>query len=191
MLTYEELHDLVLGRLPAAKRLILVAESFSGPLALKLSLSRPAGLMGVVLCSSFVRSPVSSLWRWLPWSLLFRIPPHPSLLRRYLVGSGAKPTTVAAVAAAIAKVKPGVLAARIKTVIQVDATHALVACPIPLLYLHGDQDRLVQKLTVEELRCARPDMVVKTLHAPHLLSQSVPNEAWANIEAFVRQVCKE
>jgi len=191
VLTYEELHDLILGRLPRGRGLILVAESFAGPLALRLSLSRPSGAIGVVLCSSFVRSPVSSAWRWLPWSLLFRLAPCPGLLRRYLVGTKAEPTTVAAVTAAIVKVNPRVLAARIKAIIRLDASSALVACPAPLLYLHGDQDRLVRAFTVEALRSARPDMMVETLHAPHLLLQSVPNEAWRAIEAFVRQVSKE
>src|SRR5258706_2862593 len=54
VLTYGELGaQIALPRGP----FVLVAESFSGPIAIALAASRPPGLVGLVLAASFARSP--------------------------------------------------------------------------------------------------------------------------------------
>ena len=58
-LAYSELLPLVLAALPTDRPFVLLGESFSGPLAVMAAAARPAGLVGVVLCASFIRNPHS------------------------------------------------------------------------------------------------------------------------------------
>src|SRR6476659_7993753 len=60
---------------------VLVAESFSGPLAVRYAAARPERVAAVVLCASFVRPP---FWGWLRWFLVpawFRAPPPGFVIR--------------------------------------------------------------------------------------------------------------
>lgn len=77
-LSYERLLAQVARLLPDGPFVIL-AESFSGPLAIRLAYRRPPGLQALVLVSSFPRFP----WgRWLRWSVapwMFSRLPGPAL----------------------------------------------------------------------------------------------------------------
>src|SRR5262245_46173500 len=43
---------------------VVLGESFSGPLAMVLAAAKPAKLRGVILCASFVESPIPCQLRW-------------------------------------------------------------------------------------------------------------------------------
>ena len=55
-LDYAELAPRVRAACPSTGEFLVVAESFSGPLAILLAASNPPGLTGVVLVASFARS---------------------------------------------------------------------------------------------------------------------------------------
>ncbi|HEV2611533.1 MAG TPA: alpha/beta hydrolase, partial [Noviherbaspirillum sp.] len=65
-LSYRELEDLVRAALPENEPFILLGESFSGPVAISLAASEPAGLIGIILCCTFTRNPLPFL-RPLKW----------------------------------------------------------------------------------------------------------------------------
>lgn len=54
---YVELEVLVRSQLPHDANYVVLGESFSGPIAASLSAAPPPGLMGIVLCCTFLRSP--------------------------------------------------------------------------------------------------------------------------------------
>src|SRR5689334_15820463 len=58
LLGYVELESLVRAALPVDRSFILLGESFSGPIALSIAASNPAGLAGIVLCASFAKAPI-------------------------------------------------------------------------------------------------------------------------------------
>jgi hypothetical protein len=86
-LGYSELEILVRSSLTENRPFVLLAESFSGPLAIPIAASLPSGLAGLVLCFTFSRSP----WPWLSkldW-LVYHLPIkriHLSLLNCFLLG---------------------------------------------------------------------------------------------------------
>src|SRR5690349_12020217 len=57
-LGYSELESLARAALPQDRPFVIVAESFSGPIAVAIGASQPAGLRGLILCCSFVRNPI-------------------------------------------------------------------------------------------------------------------------------------
>ena len=185
MLTYAQLLPQVQSRLPTSGSYLLVAESFSGPLALALAAGEPRGLVGVVLCNSFVRPPVWPGLRFAPLGLLARIPPPEFMLRRHLVGGDAPPALVTTVRQSLADVEPAVLAARGREVLRADARNWLAACPVPLLYLRGTADRVVPERCVREITELRPETVVARIPGPHLLLQASPQVCAEQIEVFL------
>ena len=71
-LGYAELESLVRQGLPQGERYVLLAESFSGPIAIRVAADPPPDLAGVILCGTFARNP-------LPWlravrALAVRVP---------------------------------------------------------------------------------------------------------------------
>lgn len=184
-LSYRELLPIVEAAANELGEFVVVGESFSGPLALMLAERRPTGLRGVVLCASFISSPIAVLkpLKFLLRSLLFRVRPH-WLLSWLLFGRHRRVDLVRLLGEAVGSVTPEVKAARVRSIADVDVTRELQECPAPILYLRGIEDRLVSRRSWEQLKSARPDAELKELLAPHLLLQSFPREAAAILEAF-------
>ncbi len=185
---YPELVRHVRERLPRDGPFALLGESFSGPVALQLAAERPAGLLAVILVASFHRRPVARLggvMRPLAGLVLSR-PPPAWAARLLLIGRDAPAGLVAELRSAVAGVAPNVLAARVRSALAVDATAALAALPVPLLYLAGSRDRILRRSVVREMARVRPSMQHRLLDAPHLVLQRQPAEAGKVIGAFLR-----
>src|SRR4051812_29193076 len=76
-LTYTELADKISAVLPNG-RLAIVAESYSGPLAVAIAARRP--IAGLILCNSFVVAPRARVLRWLAVSIFLKFRPPAALL---------------------------------------------------------------------------------------------------------------
>ena len=175
-------------RLPRAGPFVLVAESFGGPLAVLLAARRPAGLVGLVLCATFVASPrpwVGRVVRPLvrPWP--FRL--YPVYKRWRPHGRPAAGSWVAAAEVA-RRVDPAVLADRVRSVFAVDVRAELAACPVPIIYLRAASDRLVPGRNARLIQSLRPDATVIVIRSSHQALQCQPAECAAAIVRFARSV---
>lgn len=167
----------------------IIAESFGGPLALKLAATHPAGLLAVVLVATFIRCPVR-VPRFLATlvrpSLLAGAPPA-WLIRRNLVGREASASLVQEVQAATRVPHRDVLANRLREVIRVEAAEALRTCPVPVFYLAGGQDRLVGRFNMEAMLAVRASMVCRVIDAPHLVLQVEPTRSAVQIGEWLSE----
>lgn len=188
--SYDDLVAAIRAQLPTDRPFALLAESFSGPVALRLAAARPAGLRALVLVASFHRRPAR------PWlaalaalaplaSLALARPPPAWAARRLLAGDDAPAPLVAALRAAIRETAPAVLAARIRTALAVDATRALADCRVPILSLAGARDRLLRRAIQDELGAIQPRVEAQVLDAPHLVLQRRPREAARIVGSFL------
>jgi pimeloyl-ACP methyl ester carboxylesterase len=180
-LRYDELANWVARVVPDAP-IVVIAESFSGPLAVSLAERRPVAAL--VFCNTFVVTPRSSALQWLASPLLFRLPMPGFLLRRYVLRADADDTLVREVSDAVAAVPAAVLAFRLRLVLAVDATDTLARCVTPALYLRGTEDRLVPELASDRMVSARRMRIVPVA-GPHLLLQANPLGAWQAIVPFL------
>jgi pimeloyl-ACP methyl ester carboxylesterase len=169
---------------------VLVGESFSGPLALMAAARRPAGLAAVVLCASFVRNPV---WRRPGWlrhlvrPFVFRLHRKLALTRLLLAGrSSAELRRL--ISEALAPLRPEVLACRVRSVLGVDVTSELLACPVPILYLQATRDAIVPAHNAAEIRSLCPSVRIVPIRAPHAVLQTQPAAAAAAIATFLSDV---
>jgi pimeloyl-ACP methyl ester carboxylesterase len=188
-LGYDELAGLVRPRLPRG-RFVLVAESFSGPLAVRLAAERPRGLVALVLAATFLHRPLDPLLfpvSGLVGARLFGMPMPAAVVRHLVAGADAPDAIVAEVRRAIAAVSAEVLAHRSAEALRVDARGALAGVEVPILFLAPTRDRLIRRDAHEDLVAVRPDAEIVPVEAPHMILQRCPHACLAHVEEFLRR----
>ncbi len=188
-LGYAALTGLAFNALPRTGPLVILGESFSGPIAVALATRCADRVRGLILCCSFVRIPRP---RWSLLTPLVRVAPlHAlpvSLAAQLLFGRHATAQLRSMFAQAMAGVAPAVLSSRLIAVGSVDASIALAVLRSPLLYLRAREDRIVPASALALVQQLRPDARVAAFDAPHALLQACPAESAAVVKAFVRDV---
>ena len=187
-LSYAELMPIIGAAAPITDPYVLLAESFSTPLAIQFAATRPPNLRGLILCAGFASSPAKGLRRLAGQFLapiLFRLPLPGFAKSFWLVGPGAPPSLHHAIRAALSTVPPEVLFARLRAVLRCDARHELSRIEVPILLLQASGDRLVRASSAEEMLLSRPDATLKTIDGPHLLIQREPQKAAAAVMEFI------
>ncbi len=188
-LGYDELSDLVRERLPRG-RFVLLAESFSGPIAVRLAAERPRGLAALVLAATFLHRPLNPLLhpiRGLVGARLFGATMPAALIRHFMAGPDAPRSIVADVQAAVASVSPDVMAHRAADALRADVREDFARVDAPILWLAPSRDRLIRFDACEEVLDLRPDVEVAVIDAPHMVLQRCPHAALARIEEFLAQ----
>ena len=182
--SYDELlHDIALPNEPFA----IVAESFSGPLGIRLAHRHADRCRALVLVATFVTNPsaLAASMRALIGPRIFRAPPPGPFLRWALLGMDASHEQLNDLRAALSCVAPEVLADRVRQILAVDVTKEFASSPVPTLYIAGSRDRLVGAKVMARMNALRPDMRTHVLDAPHLVLQRKPAEAAKLIWGFV------
>ena len=183
-LGYDELLERVEKELAGEESFVLLAESFSGPLAVRFAAKHPQRVRALILCVSFVRFPLSRVLVMLAGAA-GRLPPPGWALRWLLAGWKASGETMDLLRRAIRQVGRSVLIRRIGEAARVDARDDLERIRAPMLYLGAVHDRLVTSKRRREISAIRPDLRVHKIDAPHLLLQTAPAEVWSAIAAFL------
>lgn len=178
---YAGLDHWVRARLPDRGPFVIVAESFSGPIAISLAASPPPGLLGICLCCTFARNPRPA-FAWLRHFLRFAPLSHPphAILDFLMLGKFGTDELRRALADAIAQLAPDVLEARLQALAEVDVRHHLAAAKVPVRYLQATHDRLVPTSAAADLTS------ITRIDGPHLLLQARPDESAAEVKKFVR-----
>ena len=188
VVNYDQLLSMLKFIVPEAPYL-LIAESYSTPLAIRFAASHPPHLQGLVLCAGFASSPLRG-WRrkaaLIASRFLFRLPPSRSALGSFLIGKGADLALLNQLQTSIAAVKPKVLAARLREVLNCDVRGDLAKIEVPTLYIQAQDDRLIGPGSLSEILALKPGIVVDQISGPHLLFQREPIKAAAAIERFVQ-----
>ena len=190
-LTYVELESIAEAAFPEREPFVLLAESFSTPLAIQIAALNPPNMRGLVLCAGFARSPVQGWKRYIS-ALIARIVTRIQLpglaLTHFLVGPNALKLLLSSVRVAISRVEPDVLSFRLRSVLGCDVRRELNRVAVPILCLRAKNDRLVPEWCAEEIRCTSAHAIIETIDGPHLLLQREPEKSAAAITWFVQQL---
>jgi pimeloyl-[acyl-carrier protein] methyl ester esterase len=184
-LGYPELEALAHAALPHHEPFVVLGESFSGPIAISIAASNPPGLIGLILCCTFARSPhpllplATAAIRPFPTG---RVPAF--IQHRNLFGRFDSPRLRAQLAEVRGLVSANILKSRLEAVAHVDVSDKLRQVTVPILYLRAKHDRVVSRASGDYIKRIRPDAEVVDLDAPHLLLQTVPQEALSVIRNF-------
>lgn len=188
-LGYSELEDIAHAAIPEQGPIVILGESFSGPIAISLATTYPSRLKGLILCCSFVRNPHPSMHYFGVFVDHFPIfPILPVPLTDFLLGRFSTPRLRSTLTNAIEQVSIRAIRARLRAVIEVDVSAKLALIGIPLLYLRASDDRLVPRSASEAVSQIKPDTALVTVEAPHFLLQTAPAAAAQVVNAFIREV---
>lgn len=185
---YADLESLAAAALPSAGPLVLLGESFSGPIAIELAAKRPAQVQGLILSCTFVRNPRPGMFafNWLTGLLPAR--PPMALLGHVLFGRFATPELRRLLHQALDQMSPAVMRARLQAVLHADATAALARVRVPVLYLRASEDRLVPPSASARITALCPHARILAVEGPHCLLQAVPREAAKAISGFLDEI---
>ena len=182
---YEELEAFVRAALPTDSPFILLGESFSGPIAVSIAASKPAALVGLVLCCTFVRNPrpATSFFRSLVGFLPITLAPVP-MLAHFLLGRHSTAELKAVFAESLAQVSTPAMRARILAVLSVDVTAKLHAISVPSLYMRATKDRVVPAAASRNISANLPSLKIVSIEAPHFLLQIATQQAAIAVKNF-------
>lgn len=189
-LSYPQILDLVQSSLPPADPFVLLAESFSTPVAIQCAAKNPPNLNGLILCAGFASSPAHGWRRFIGSSFAppaFRLPLPKFVVSRMLLGLDPPAPLLALVRDAIRSVNPSVLSTRLRAVLACDVRAELAQVAAPILYLNASQDRLVPQSCLEEIKRITPQVEIAAIAGPHLLLQREPQRAAHAVADFVQQ----
>ena len=166
---------------------VLIAESFSGPIALALMAQYPERIKCAVLCATFAMSPYRFLTRlsqFVP-SLFFRLSPtQPAMLRTFCFDKESDPALISKAVSVIRSVPADTIKSRLKVLADIDLRPLLSRITIPVLYLKAMQDKIVSEDLSRELVRGLSNITVQEINGPHLLLQSRPEECAEHIKSF-------
>lgn len=188
-LVYPELLTIARAALPAGRDFVLVAESFSGPIGIALASEPLPGLRGLVLCSTFARTPRPGIARIL--RNVDVIPMNATLIRAGLavmLGAAADGKLRTHVARTVRRVPHEVLRALMRAVLEVDASDLLALVRAPILYLQASRDLAVPASAAAHIRTIKPDAQLVRIKGPHFLMQVRPDAVAAEIARFATAV---
>jgi pimeloyl-ACP methyl ester carboxylesterase len=189
-LGYAGLEAIAEAALPRDERFVLLGESFSGPLALALAARTPPGLVGLVLSTTFARSPIGWASAFAP---LLQLSPSAhyvptAALGWWLLGPWATRDRLHRLREALGAVAPAVITHRAIEAARADARASAERVAVPTLFLRATSDRLLAGSVVDELQAKVAAMRIVDLDGPHMLLQAQPEAAARAVAAFAAEL---
>jgi pimeloyl-ACP methyl ester carboxylesterase len=187
-LGYDELELLVRAALPSHEPFVLLGESFSGPLAIRIAARPPPGLKGLILCVTFAGNPYPKMAWARRLAAFMPLKSLPRWIRAPLMwGSASQSKAPRQSERAMAGVAAPVIRRRIAELLKVDETAALARISLPALVLCAARDRVVSKAATEKIMGGIRHVRRVEVDGPHLLLQTCPQECAAAVLAFIRE----
>lgn len=170
-----------------AEPVVLLGESFSGPVAIKLAVKFPGRVKGLILAATYLKNP------WPRWMIRrAAVTPPQAVPRGWIDAVLSGPDHDRELAAQIARVMAGfsdeVRTARLELVATTDVRADFQRLQCPILALHGRSDWLVPRFALQRALKAKSGARLKVLGGPHMLLQKSAAEAANEIEAFYNSI---
>ena len=190
-LSFYDLAELVQKCFPIDEKFILIAESFSAPIALICAAKNPANLKALVLCAGFATSPIKGASRYIvmllaPVVLKFSL--SKKMIKIGLIGNNTDSILLSKVKKVVSSIEKCVLIDRVKSVLNCDVRKEIGEIEIPILYIRAKDDRLISKSCYEEIKLANSNVELSELDGPHLILQKEPIKSAKIILKFMETV---
>jgi pimeloyl-[acyl-carrier protein] methyl ester esterase len=188
-LGYDELETVVSAALPADRPFILLGESFSGPLAIRIAARQPAWLAGLILCVTFASNPYPWAGAWArPLAAYLPLKSLPRWIRAPLMWGSSSPNRAPRQSErAMAQVSAAVIRHRIAALLAVDEISSLPKISVPALVLCATRDRVVSEAATRRLMHGIAHAQRVDIEGPHLLLQTCAAQCAAAVLSFMRE----
>lgn len=183
---YASLIERITPELPEGP-LILIGESFSSPLAMKLAEQEQHRVKALIVVGGFCSSPVLPALSLIPLQPLFLIPPPAATLRKFLAGPDAPEPLIARLSEAIRSVSSSTLTERVRVILALQEKDCPAPEGLPSLLLQARQDAMIPWETQSRLERHFTEPTVVWIESPHLLLASRPEACREAILTFLGQ----
>lgn len=186
---FQDYVDSVASRLPE-RDVVLIAESFSGPIAIALLARYEARIRAAVLCATFATTPfraLTRLARFVPSAAFGMNAGRGALLRRFCLDAACDPQLFRDVLTIGRSLPPLTIKRRLELLASVDVRATCGRIRQPVLIMEAVRDRLLGRRPAE-LRALLPDATISVLDGPHLLLQAQPRQSAEAIKRFLVKV---
>jgi pimeloyl-ACP methyl ester carboxylesterase len=190
-LSYLQLVDHAAEKVPDDRPVVILAESFSGPIAINLLGRGLPNVKGAVFCATFAQPPhpfLLDIARLLPLDQLFCLPMPDFALGPFCFGSDSPDTLPALLQKAVETAKPANIAARFRMLADIDELDALGRIEFPCCYIQALADHLVPFNCIEPFQEILSDLIIRKISGPHFLLQVKPAEVFEVIYEFVNNL---
>jgi len=187
-LDIDALASYVCGQLDDNRDYVLLAESFSGPVAFAVAQRAPRNLKKIIFVASFLSSPRPWLLRLLslfPLSRLLRIPLPRFLLQRFLFGKQVDNVLLDLFRQTMKQVSTHVLAFRLRQLASLTLPDTVIN--LPATCIQAQQDKLVPARHAALIQSLVSPCEQVAIAGPHFLLQARPAECAAEIVKSVQQ----
>ncbi len=193
-LSLRELVNYVSRKLIEIGPVVLLAESFSGLVAIRLKREHPQKIKGIIFCATFHTAPrpiLMQIARWLPLHLipLHKVPEF--FLKQYCLGKQASKQEVDLLRTVLNQVPSKILLDRLyqipisKLILQSIPTRLFTA--MPACYIQASEDKLVPEKAVDWFKNNFDMCEVHTIKGPHFILQTKPKECSNIIQRFIEK----
>lgn len=177
--------DYVCQQVQGVSKLVLIAESFSGPVAILVAQRLQQRCQGLILAASFCTCP-NPLLKWLRHALpLFPFKWLPLAITSRLLFGTASRELESHFQRLWCKLDPALIRRRLHLLAGLDLRADFAALATQVLYLRARQDYLVSARAQSELTAAHPAMTTIELHAPHGILQAKAPACWQHIQHWL------
>jgi pimeloyl-ACP methyl ester carboxylesterase len=193
LLNFEETVQYVKEQMnPDQENAIVLAESFSGPVAVALLGSGQIRAKCLILCATFARSPRPGLLKMIrhfSLELLLGLP-FPRFLFKHVVEGGEESADlfISMWQRVRAVVPANVLIHRLKIIGELDVREWLPKLKIPCLYIQATSDRSVPGSCLSDFTRAVADMRVARIKGPHFILQTQPKACLDALLGFLNAI---
>lgn len=163
---------------------IIVAESFAGPLAVKIASAHPKGLQSIAFVATFAKRPRNiPIW----FAHILHLLPLRSkyfvrLAQPIVMGPWANEAFTRDFASVLKDAVPSTLIGRLRAVHTVDVTTSLADLTIPSIYLRATRDMIVPARAASDF--SRRVVEHSQIDGPHFLLQAEPAQTAKQILDF-------
>jgi pimeloyl-[acyl-carrier protein] methyl ester esterase len=188
---YAKLFALVNEATAGLEQFVMLGESFSAPLAVRLAASNSPNLVGLIISTGFVCNPFPK-WGFLHKAasrpLLFRISPPDFVVEYFSLGSSPPSDLKQSVRRAVRSVSPRVLADRVHQILSCDVREDLARVKVPVIYLQATDDRLVGSGCFDEIRKIQRSAMLASVDGPHMILQRQPRPCASIVAEFCSSI---
>ncbi len=179
-LGFEDLVVTAENQIPKDKPVQIVAESFSGLVAIRLLTRNERDYKRVVFCAAFASPPypyLARLVKVLPAWMYSRLTSTNILTRYFCLNGVDSRSIVEPVSRVIARLPLPIIKARLAMIVSLNLVSELQHIDIPSVYLRSSEDRLVPRRCVNEFAENVHSIIVRKMKGPHFLLQTSPGVA--------------
>ena len=175
---------------PRKQKTVILAESFSTPLALMLADRYPSIIQAVIIVGGFCSSPIVNntavaALSLIPLRPLFMLKPPKAAIKHYLTGNEVSPAFVKNVQDIIRKAPAKTISNRVRAILDLDESMCPNLPDTPILLLQAEDDGIIPWETQNALENHFPHADSHWIESPHFILQTHPKLAAQHILKFL------